>query len=381
MMIKSPQIIGIILLAVISHACVETFYPDIEEYENILVVDGMVTDEKRPCLVRLSRTFSYEDFNASPESGATVIILDDKGLPFYLEETSPGNYYTDTSSFRGEAGSQYQLHIILADGKEYQSDYVMLKKAPPVEDLDVRYEEKETSVQDVVTNGIQFYLNTYDPQNETRYYRWEWEETWEFTVPMRAPDKADRYKCWKSNVSRSIMLGNTNHLTSDRIIDYPLHFVSDETNRLRILYSLLVRQYAISQAAYEFWKMHDDLSENSGTLFDPIPTKVGGNIYNLTDPGEPVMGYFEASGVSTRRVFVPNDLLPKDVFVPSDFEFCEFRVLVDPPNLAYYLNLGWVYIDDYYDMDKLIVRLTNNSKCYDCTLTGTNKRPDYWPEE
>lgn len=378
---KNLQIIGLILLAVLSHACIETFYPDIEEYENILVVDGMVTDENRPCLVRLSRTFSYEDFNADPETGATVIILDKEGLPSHLEEISPGNYYTDTSSFRGETGGRYQLHIILADGKEYQSDYVTLKKAPPVENLDVRYEEKETRVQDIVSHGIQFYLNTHDPLNETRYYRWEWEETWEFTVPMQAPDKADRFKCWKSDVSRSIMLGNTNHLTSDRIIDYPLHYVTDETNRLRILYSLLVRQYAISQAAYEFWKMHDDLSENSGTLFDPIPTKVAGNIYNLTDPGEPVVGYFEASGVSTRRVFVSNDLLPKDVFVPGEFEFCKFLVLEDPPNLPYLLNSGWVYVDEYYDMDKLIVRLTNNPKCYDCTLTGSNERPDYWPAE
>jgi len=281
---RNPHITGLILLALILQACVEKFYPDIEEYENILVVDGMVTDENRPCLVRLSRTFSYEDFNSNPESGATVIIIDDEGLPFYLEEKDPGNYYTDTSSFMGIAGGRYQLQIILADGKEYQSDYVMLKKAPLVENLDVRYEEKETRVQNVVTRGIQFYLNTHDPMNETRYYRWEWEETWVFTVPMQAPNKIDRFKCWKSNMSRSIMLGNTNHLTSDRIIDYPLHYVTDETNRLRILYSLLVRQYAISQAAYEFWKMHDDLSENSGTLFDPIPTRVGGNIYNLTDP-------------------------------------------------------------------------------------------------
>jgi hypothetical protein len=378
---KKPQIIALVLLAVISHACIEKFYPDIEGYQNILVVDGMVTDDDRPCLVRLSRTFSYEDNNYDPVTRAAVIILDDEGMPAYLEEKSPGNYYTDTSSFRGQTGGRYQLHIILADGREYQSDYVMLKKAPAVEHLDVRYEKKETTTAGTFTGGVQFYLNTHDPLNETRYYRWEWEETWEFTVPMQAAGKADRFKCWKSNVSRSIMLGNTNHLTSDRIIDYPLHFVSTESNRLRILYSLLVRQYAISQAAYEFWKMHDDLSENAGTLFDPIPAKVEGNIYNLSDPGEPVLGYFEASGVSTKRVFVSNDLLPGDVYVPGEFEFCKYLMLEDPPNLPYLLNSGWVYVDEYYDMNKLIVRLTSSPKCYDCTQTGSNKRPDYWPAE
>ncbi len=98
---NNRKIIGIILLAVISNACIETFYPDIEGYENILVVDGMVTDERRPCQVRLSRTFSYEDNNNNPETGATVIIIDDQGLPFYLEEKNPGSYYTDTSAFIG----------------------------------------------------------------------------------------------------------------------------------------------------------------------------------------------------------------------------------------------------------------------------------------
>jgi hypothetical protein len=378
---KTKTVIGFLVLAIMLHACIETFYPDIAGHENVLVVDGMVTDEERPSLVRLSRTFSYDDHNYHPESGATVIILDDKGTPHYLEEKKAGGYYTDSATFRGEAGGRYQLQIILADGTTYQSDYVTLKKAPPVESFDVRYEQKETRDRDDVIHGIQFYLNTHDPQNETRYYRWEWVETWEFTVPMQAPGKADRSHCWKSHESRSILIGNTNHLTADRIIDYPLHYVSTESNRLRILYSLLVRQYAISQAAYEFWKTHDDLGENAGTLFDPIPTRVAGNIYNISEPGEPVLGYFEACGVSTRRIFVSNDLIPKNVSIPSEFEFCKFLVLVDPPNLPYLLNSGWMYVDEYYDMNKLIVRLTNSPKCFDCTLTGSNERPDYWPAE
>jgi hypothetical protein len=157
---KLYQISGFITLAVFFQACVEKFYPDIKEYENILVVDGMVTDENKPGLVRLSRTFSYDDFNPIPETGATVIILDDEGSPFYLEENDPGNYFTDSSSFKGEPGRRYQLHVILSNGKEYQSDYVMLKKAPPVENLDVRYERKEARIKGVFTDGIQFYVST-----------------------------------------------------------------------------------------------------------------------------------------------------------------------------------------------------------------------------
>ncbi len=66
--------------------------------------------------------------------------------------------------------------------------------------------------------------------------------------------------------------------------------------------------------------LQDDLGENAGTLFDPTPTAIPGNIYCIDNPEEPVLGYFEASGVSTRRVFINRDLMPSDVFIPSDFE-------------------------------------------------------------
>jgi hypothetical protein len=380
-MTKSIAQTGLLVLAFMLDACIETFYPDIDGQESILVVDGMVTDAEDPCLVRLSRIFSYDDQYYPPEKGATVIILDGDGMPHYLEEKEAGSYYTDTASFRGRAGGRYQLQIILADGTTYQSDYVTLKKAPPVESFDVRYEAVETRDRGEFIHGLQFYLNTYDPENETRYYRWEWTETWEFTVPMQAPELADRYRCWKSHKSSSILIANTKHLTADRIIDYPLHFVSTESNRLRILYSLLVRQYAISPAAYEFWKTHEELEENAGTLFDPIPARVAGNIYNIDDPGEQVLGFFEASGLATRRIFVSNDLIPENISIPSDFEFCKFMVLGDPTNLPYWLNSGWILVDEYYDMNRRMVRLTNSPKCYDCTLTGSNERPDYWPAE
>jgi hypothetical protein len=108
---------------------------------------------------------------------------------------------------------------------------------------------------------------------------------------------------------------------------------------------------------------------------------VAGNIYNITEPGESVLGYFEAAGVTTKRIFVAHDLIPENISIPTEFEFCKFLVLEDPDNLPYWLNAGWIFVDEYYDMNKRMVRLTNSPKCYDCTLTGSNEKPDYWPAE
>ena len=379
---KSSFIYTLLLWLTLAPSCVEPFYPEIEAYENILVVDGSITDENKPYLVKLSRSFSYGEYKHYPVEGALVMVMDDAGVSYDLAEEESGSYYSDRASFTGMEGRQYQLRVVLAGGRTYESDWVSLKKAPPIEQLDLHFERKETSDPQVFNEGIQVYLSSRDPLNKTWYYRWEWEETWEFTVPINMPD-AMKYKCWRSEVSRSIMIGTSGQLTSDRIIDYPVHFVSSQSNRLRKLYSLQVKQHAISKTAYEFWKMQDDLGENAGTLFDPIPTAIPGNIYCIDDPEEPVLGYFEASGVSTSRVFINRDLMPSDVFVPSDFEYCKFESFTNPgPTiLNSMLAAGWIYVDEYNYLDSLIVRLTNHTSCVDCTLSGTNVKPDYWPED
>ncbi|MFH0759216.1 MAG: DUF4249 domain-containing protein [Bacteroidota bacterium] len=373
---------GLALLGMLSRSCVEPYYPDIEAYENLLVVDGLLTNGQDPCLVRLSRTSAYDGFQNVPVTEAVVAILDDLGTVFSLEEGLPGQYLTDPARFTGVPGRSYQIHIVLSDGSAYESDFMLLRDVPPVEALEARYERREMEESGTYCDGIQIYLNTSDPSRLTRYYRWEWEETWEFTVPMQAPEKAELFRCWKSGSSRSIMIGTSEQLTEDRIIDFPLHYVEAGSNRLRILYSLLVRQYAESPAAYDFWKMQKDMSERGGTLFDPIPAAIPGNIYSLSDPDEMVLGLFDASGVSTRRIFIDPELLPPQVDVPTDFEFCRFQVLQDASaaDLNHLLSSGWIYVDEYDDMNHLVVRLTNHTSCFDCTRTGTNAKPEFWPD-
>ena len=75
-----------------------------------------------------------------------------------------------TSSNLGLAlNTEYRLKITTANGKEYLSDYMVAKKTPPIDSLEFRQEEK----------GVQIYVNTHDDSNNTRYYRWDFDETWE----------------------------------------------------------------------------------------------------------------------------------------------------------------------------------------------------------
>lgn len=374
------HVILICCMGLILRACIEPFDPGLPGNMDFLVVDGLITDQAEPNLVKISRSFSYNEKSFFPEKGCVVSILSESGASWTLEEKDPGHYYTDTLEFMGEAGRAYQLHILLADGKEYLSDFVVLKEAPPIQSMKAVYEQRETADPELFMEGVQVYLSTGDPTNATRYYRWEWEETWEYTVPMRIPD-ADIYRCWKKGTSASILVSSSDLLEDDRIIDFPIHYVSSESNRLKLGYSLEVMQYAVSQASYEFWNLHEEQAENAGTLFDPIPSAIPGNIYSQSDPPETVLGFFEASGVSRDRIFFNKDLLPARIDIPSDFEYCKFQILTNPSpsDITYLITHGWVYVDDYTERNDTIVRLTNHKSCMDCTLSGSNQRPEYWP--
>lgn len=376
------QLIAFIVSAWCLCTCVEPFNPDIPKYDNILVVDGMITDLEEPYYIDLTRTMPYEDIDPDRELGAEVIVTDDQSNVYEFTETGRGRYVSDPSEFRGEIGRNYQLHIITSDGNEFESEWIELRNVPEIDSLYWTFEEKETNDPDEMIQGVQMYLSTEDPENDTWYYRWEWIETWEFTTPFMAAGRPTLHECWKTENSNDIEIATSRHLSVDAIKNHPLAFISQKTNRLGIMYSMFVRQYSLSPEAYSFWKQLQDINQKMGTLFDPTPMAVLGNIHNVDDPDIPVLGYFQASAVSTRRIFVDRSDLPVDLVVSTGYEYCEIMILEDPTQIQIddVIRDGWVFLDTYTFIGITYYRFTNAQSCYDCTAEGVNKMPSWWPD-
>jgi len=375
--------ISFLLLSVlVLSTCVEPFNPDIPKYQNILVVDGMITNLEEPYLVELTRSMPYEDVVPEYETGATVLIIDELENITEFPEVSRGKYVSDPSFFRGETGKYYKLYIITAGGDEYESDYVELKSVPEIDTLFYSFEEKETDEPDKFLQGVQIFLSTEDFEKATWYYRWEWIETWEFVTPFVAAARPQLHRCWATDNSGSINIATSKNLSRDIVKNLPLTFVSQASNRLSIMYSILVRQYALSAEAYSFWKSLENINQNMGSLFDPTPRAVYGNIHHVHDPEIPVLGYFQASEVTTKRLFVDRSDLPKDLYVSSGFDYCEVRILENPllVEVDAMIKNGWIFVDTYVIAGITYYRFTNAQSCYDCTTKGVNRRPEFWPE-
>src|SRR5206468_623793 len=65
---------------------------------------------------------------------------------------------------------QYRIRIKTSNGKTYLSDLTDAKITQPIDDVGY----------DVANDGISIYANTHDATNNSRYYLYNYEESWEF---------------------------------------------------------------------------------------------------------------------------------------------------------------------------------------------------------
>ena len=332
-MLRLPTLLSFIGLFLLS-TCIERISLDESlSGEPLLVVDGEVTDAPGPYRVTLTYTSpTLEAFQGEELIGAEVYLTDQEDNRTDLNENpeDPGTYATDSATFRGRVGNTYQLHIITPSGKVYASVPETLLPVSPIEEVyfEVESRPRVNALGDLSDEwGLQFYVATESDDRSPTYYRWQWSETFQFPTPIIPPgpptDAASI--CYLSTFpTRFIRLASTQGVQSSRI-DQKLNFVTMSGRQLQIRYSLLVRQYSLTERAYAYWQNVQEQVENGGGIFDPPPSPLVGNLYNVDDDRETVLGYFRASAVAERRIFVLRSEVPvsPDGSRPSPSSACQ----------------------------------------------------------
>ena len=378
----STNILYLFYLVLPFSNCVQEFHPPSKGYENLLVIEAFLTDGDDAFEVKLSRSIPIDTSGFVPEPGAEVSLSDDSGENYQLEESEEPGVYFFPGEINPQIGKSYQIHVQTRNGNQYESSSVTMRETPEIDSISFRYEEKPTEG----LKGLQIYANTHDPANATKYYRWEWDEAWTFRTPYNSyiiwedGQILDRKKgvnvCWKFGRSTAIEIATTKNLSNDWVSEYPLNYVSTETDRLKMKYSIRVKQYALSEESYNYWLELQKATENLGTLFDPQPSIVYGNIYNVNDEDEVVLGYFDSSSSREQRIFITSRDLPPTRY-PNYFSYCEDSI-VSPRRVEEMIDNNWWLVEETTNDFGFPVFILSRLPCIDCTLYGTNEKPDYW---
>ncbi|MDN5203427.1 DUF4249 domain-containing protein [Fulvivirgaceae bacterium BMA10] len=322
--------IAILILSIFCFStCVDPIEFDTSSEPARLVVEGFISDlsaAERSDPYAIESYFKVKLSISSPVSnqrdevvsGATVKIVDDSGGEIILQEFSEsGEYYIIDQHFKAQESREYKLQIITNDGKTYESLPERVHKAKsqdwPYYELD-----EKLIIQDIggkkepnLIKGINVFTNLPDNETtETAYYRWDIIPTWVYIAPLPS-DNSPLKTCWVTNdyYFKDIVLHEDNLGKGN----YPkqLFFLPVTGNdKLKHDFSVLIRQFSLSEKAYDFWESLKKQRESVGSIFDPPPFTIKGNIINVNDPDDRVLGYFSVASESEKRWFVNIHELP-----------------------------------------------------------------------
>jgi hypothetical protein len=277
---------------------------------------------------------------------------------------------------------QYRLSIITANNEQYQSDLVPVNITPPIDSIGF-------NIVTAPDTGIEIYANTHDATNAVKYFRWDYTETWEFHAHYLSYYVGNGAKlvirsanqqvtvCFGTDVSSDIVLGSTAKLKQDVLYQNPIALIPSTSEKIETEYSILLRQYALTADAYNFWVSLKRNTEALGSIFDAQPSQITGNVHCINNPSEPVIGYVSASTVTSKRIFITNQQLPSWVPVypyncAQDTLYSTSSFLFNPVSLV--IATGPPPL-----MGAVPVKVaTSDRQCADCTLRGSATRPSFW---
>jgi len=401
-MVRSRLNIVLLTLTLFATGCVEQIAPEQLEFEDLLVVEGFITDQEVPQEISLTRTFFLtESETSNAESGADVVVVNQSGDRISFIEEEPGRYLSE-APFAAEVGGSLQLFITTASGREYESSEVTVLSTPPIDSLYAEF-TPEPYFRNFFAGRFSFFIDARANPEANRFYRWKWNST--FELSMRRPsrwlfinnefiirergsenDSLQVEVCWQTRENSDLSIDEL-LVPAQGIERLPiLNFFSEE-GFMKRGYSLEVKQYAISSESYAFWNQIKETNEGQGSLSDTQPGTIVGNIRSLSNPDEIVLGFFEAAQeVSVRRQFDRLDFFDDGfrVIRPNFVDCFNVDSLVSGKSAAEVAAALEEFGPDYvltYFTDAPPLAYYYPIECALCTEYGSNVRPDFWEDD
>jgi hypothetical protein len=258
------MLVGIFALT----SCQKVIDVKLDDADKKLVIDAVLTNVEGGCVVKLSKTKTFnENNNFSGLSGAVVTIRDESGTLTTLTETSTGVYTHPT--LKGINGKTYQLQVN-AEGKSYTSSSTM----PGLVPLDSIYLETQKFFDEEETFANVIFQ---DPAGIKNFYLFK------------------QYVNGKRMGETFIM---DDDLSDGKLFRSTLYLFADDDEKIKTGDVIVVEMQCIDKAVYKYWFSYDQSASGGGggsaTPANPV-SNISGD----------ALGYFSAHTVQTKTVIAP----------------------------------------------------------------------------
>lgn len=374
------RLIPIILLLLSFSACIEEYkLEDKDQNEGAVVISGTVSDKDGMHYVRVSRSASIANPAFSGISGCTVLLIDDLDRPYTFTESDPGVYGAWLNLDSLKKDRQFRLSVSTPECTEFTTKFKKIPQQGTMGKVYGQRLDKEQGLGEPIDEGVQFYYDYKGNETDSKFYRFEMEETWEYHSKhpllyewwgrVIRSTKGTKYSvCYRTKPIHQVYTLNTSGLSKNEIPSHKLNWVSRSTEKFNHKYSLLIKQYALNEADYNYWRAIEENEQESGGLFDKQPQVLKGNIFCASDTTKIALGNFNLVSQTTKR-FTSAEKYGLEPYIIN-----ECTPYVDE-------DLGTTPAEDFpvYLVLENGVYKTTSRICFDCTLRGGSiVKPSYW---
>ncbi len=292
----------LVIMIVLLTGCLQELPFNTTLVEQNLVVDALIHNLNENLVVKLSRTLAY-GVPPQPVSAAKITLYEDNVVKNLFLETVEGRYEIAAGDFESKLGAAYYLKIELNNGGTYQSDPEILLSPLKADSLDWKAGLKneisrDGNIRKVIVGIISVHTDLANSSKDL-FLKWDWRSDFQFTtMPDCTPFKTTT-TCYFNNsrISKELKIYSNKDEGQQRLngVEVGYESIEPEYQYYEIHYYSVVQQ-RISEKAYEYFKNLRNVSEQNGTIFDPIPAYVQGNIYNVKNKNERVLGYVLVAG-------------------------------------------------------------------------------------
>lgn len=341
-------LMGWVLIASLTTSCVDLDDIPLTQRVNVIVVDGTITNLVEQQVIHINRSKSDSltgRFGSLPIAGARVEVIVDSVQVVTFPETDTAGAYRAPPGFNGEVGHTYQLRFTLKDGTNYQSTVEMMQPIAAIQRAYARF--NPTSLPARLDDGSinlyrgahELFVDFQDPADQHNYYRWDWVD-WEKQVWCRSCVQGYYLMYEPYSDNNSVLYENCEVDQSATFGGGGRYFIFDyncrtqcweilhnyTTNVFDDRYSngglitgrsvaqipyyqnhgclVQLRQSSLTYKAYQYYKAVEEQTQHTGGVADTPPTALIGNVHNVLNGRESVIGYFTASAVATTNYWI-----------------------------------------------------------------------------
>ncbi len=280
-----------LLISVAFFSCETVIDADLDTGPAQLSVDGTVTDQPGPQVIRLTQTAAYFSSAKPPvASGATVSVTDDAGKIYAFTDPDNDGYYIwqppTTGDTLGRIGRTYKL-AVKWNGDDYSATSV-LNRVPTVDSIVFR-NERLTPVSQRFGYQAEYYAR--DPAGATDYSR----------------IRFYRNDTLQNSTSQIILAydgafrGGAN--TDGLMFIRPIRQAANPDSLYRMNDRVRIDIQSVTEEYFDFMGQVNTQINNSG-LFAQPPANVPTNVVNANPKGRKATGFFVVSAIRSRTAQV-----------------------------------------------------------------------------